>query len=226
MVEFRGVSKLFGRPGGGRVEALSDVSFEVKPGDVVVVVGPSGAGKSTLLRLVTGEERPSRGAVLVDGVAVADLSARRLARLRRTLGIVSQPGRLLDECTVTENLTRVLRALGTGRREARERAATALGDAGLAAMRDARPAELAEGERRRLLLARALATRPRLLVADEPVARADPAELAAVAGLVRAAVRAGGTALVATAVPELAPTLQGRRLELAGGRLCPEAPAG
>ncbi len=226
MVEFRGVSKLFGRPGGGRVEALSDVSFEVKPGDLVVVVGPSGAGKSTLLRLVTGEERPTRGAVLVEGVAVADLSARRLARLRRTLGIVSQPGRLLEECTVTENLTRVLRALGMSRRAARERAGAALVEAGLAPVRDARPAELAEGARRRLLLARALATRPRLLVADEPVAGADPAELAAVAGLVRGAVTAGVTALVATAVPELAPALRGRRLQLAGGRLGPEALAG
>ena len=73
MLEFRGVFKVYGRAAGGRVEALVDLSLEVKPGELAVVVGPSGAGKSTLLRLITGEERPTRGAVLVDGTEVGTL---------------------------------------------------------------------------------------------------------------------------------------------------------
>ena len=77
MLEFRGVSKVYGRSAGRRVEALADLSFEVKPTELVVLVGPGGAGKSTLLRLITGEERPTRGAVLVDGTEVGTLGARR-----------------------------------------------------------------------------------------------------------------------------------------------------
>ena len=78
MLELRSVSKVYGRAAGGRVEALADLSFEVKPTELAVLVGPGGAGKSTLLRLVTGEERPTRGAVLVDGVEVGTLGARGL----------------------------------------------------------------------------------------------------------------------------------------------------
>ena len=88
MLELRSVSKVYGRAAGGRVEALADLSFEVKPTELAVLVGPGGAGKSTLLRLVTGEERPTRGAVLVDGTEVGTLGARGLARLRRSLGVV------------------------------------------------------------------------------------------------------------------------------------------
>ena len=92
MLEFRGVSKVYERAVGGRVEALVDLSFEVKPTELAVLVGPGGAGKSTLLRLVTGEERPTRGAVLVDGVEVGTLGARGLARLRRSLGVFRRTG--------------------------------------------------------------------------------------------------------------------------------------
>ncbi len=157
MLELRGVSKVYGRAAGGRVEALADLTFEVKPTELAVVVGPVGAGKSTLLRLVTGEERPTRGAVLVDGVEVGTLGARGLARLRRSLGVVSQDGQLLPDRTALGNLTFVLRALGAGRAEARDRALAALVEVGLGPVRNALPHELAAGERRRVLLARALA---------------------------------------------------------------------
>jgi cell division transport system ATP-binding protein len=222
MLEFRGVSKVYGRAAGGRVEALVDLSFEVKPTELAVVVGPSGAGKSTLLRLVTGEERPTRGAVLVNGTAVETLGRRGLARLRRSLGIAPQGGCLLPDRTALGNLTFLLRALGAGRVEARDRALAALAETGLGAMRNALPHELAEGDRRRLLLARALATRPRLLLADEPTAMLDLAQAAAVVALLRAAAARGTTCLIATQLPELAHALDGRILQLAAGRLRPE----
>jgi D-methionine transport system ATP-binding protein len=130
MLEFRGVSKTYGRAAGGRVEALVDLSFEVKPAELAVVVGPSGAGKSTLLRLVTGEESPTRGAVLVEGTEVGTLGGRSLARLRRSLGIMPQAGRLLPDRTALGNLTFVLRAFGAGRAEARDRALAALTETG------------------------------------------------------------------------------------------------
>ncbi len=222
MLEFRGVSKVYERAVGGRVEALSDLSFEVKPGELAVVVGPIGAGKSTLLHLITGDERPTRGAVLVEGAEVGALGARGLARLRRGLGVFEQEGRLLPDRTALGNLTVVLRALGAGRADARERALAALVEVGLGPARNALPYELAAGERRRVLLARALATRPRLFLADEPTTMLDPAAAAAVVALLRSLPGHGTTCLVTTQAPELARALDGRVLQLTGGRLRPE----
>ena len=222
MLELRSVSKVYGRAAGGRVEALADLSFEVKPTELAVLVGPVGAGKSTLLRLVTGEERPTRGTVLVDGTEVGTLGARGLARLRRSLGVVCQDGQLLPDRTALGNLTFVLRALGTGWTEARERALATLVEVGLGPARNALPHELAVGERRRVLLARALATRPRLLLADEPTAMLDPTASAAVVTLLRSLPLRGTTCLVATQATDLARALGGRTLQLAAGRLRPE----
>jgi cell division transport system ATP-binding protein len=223
MLELRGVSKVYGRAAGGRVEALVDLSFEVKPTELAVLVGPGGSGKSTLLRLVTGEERPTRGGVLVDGVEVAALGGRGLARLRRDLGVLAQDGVLLPDRTALGNVTFVLRALGAGRTAARERALAALVDVGLGPARNALPHELAAGERRRVLLARALAPRPRLFLADEPTAQLDATDARIVVALLRSLPGRGTTCLVATQDVELARALEGRVLALAAGRLRPEA---
>ena len=223
MLELRGVSKIYGRAAGGRVEALVDLSFEVKPTELAVLVGPGGAGKSTLLRLVTGEERPTRGSVLVDGVEVGALGARGLARLRRTLGVLAHDGTLLADRTALGNVTFVLRALGVGRAEARERALGALVEVGLGAARNALPHELAAGERRRVLLARALAPRPQLFLADEPTALLDATTGGTVVALLRSLGSRGTTCLVATQELDLARALDGRVLQLAAGRLRPEA---
>ena len=222
MLELRGVSKVYGRAAGGRVEALADLSFEVKPTELAVLVGRVGAGKSTLLRLIAGEERPTRGAVLVDGIEVGTLGARGLARLRRNLSVLSQDGHLLPDRTALGNLTFVLRALGTRRSEARERALEALVEVGLGPARNALPSELAVGERRRVLLARALATRPRLLLADEPTAMLDSTTSAMVVALLRSLPLRGTTCLVTTQTLEVARALDGRVLQLAAGRLQPE----
>jgi cell division transport system ATP-binding protein len=223
MLEFRGVSKVYGRAAGGRVEALVDVSFEVKPAELAVLVGPGGSGKSTLLRLVTGEERPTRGCVLVDGVEVGTLGGRGLARLRRGLGVLAEDGVLLPDRTALGNVTLILRALGAGRAVARERALAALVEVGLGPARNALPQELAAGERRRVLLARALAPRPRLLLADEPTAQLDATDAGLVVALLRSLPGRGTTCLVATQEPDLARALESRVLTLAAGRLRPEA---
>ena len=223
MLELRGVSKVYGRAAGGRVEALIDLSFEVKPTELAVLVGPGGSGKSTLLRLVAGEEPPTRGSVLVDGVEVGTLGKRGLARLRRSLGILFQDAPLLPDRTALGNVTFVLRALGMGRGEAREQALAALVDVGLGPARNALPDELAAGERRRVLLARALAPRPRLLLADEPTAVLDATDAAIVVRLLRSLAERGTTCLVATQEAEIARALDGRVLPLAAGRLRPEA---
>ena len=219
MVEFRGVTKLYPRAGGQRLEALVDLSFEIAPGELTVVAGPSGAGKSTLVRLAMGEERPSRGAVLVAGENLAGLGRHGLARVRRRLGVVSQEGRLLPDRTVFGNVAFVLRALGMRRREARARALAQHREAGLAGRLNALPRELAHAERQRLLLARALASVPSLLLADEPTAMLDGPTTDEILSLLRAAQARGMTVFVATHAPEVAARLGGRKLRLDAGRL-------
>jgi cell division transport system ATP-binding protein len=226
MVEFQGVSKVYTRAAGGRVEVLADTTFQIDSGEMAVVSGPSGAGKTTLLRLVWGEERPSRGAVLVAGANVGTLSGGELARLRRRLAVVPQDRRLLADRTVFGNVAFVLRALGVPRSQVRTRTLEALREAGVTAKLTALPPELAQGERQRLLLARALATAPHLLLVDEPTDMLDDVAAGEVLALLRAVQARGSTVLVATHVPDVAKRLGGRSLVLEGGRVRVEGGAG
>src|SRR5262245_54380409 len=220
MVDFRGVSKLYVRRGGGpAVHALSDATFEVTRGELVLVTGPSGAGKSTLIMLACGEERPSQGQVFIDGEDVGALGRRGLARLRRRLGIAPQDGRLLAERTVLANVAFVLHALGARRRDAHTRGLEALRDAGLVAKASAFPRELTAGERQRLVIARALASAPDLLLADEPTAALDAAAAREVVDLLRSARDRGAAVLVASQASGLAAELGARTLVLEQGRL-------
>ena len=216
MLEFSGVSKVYARTAGGRVHALVEASFRVAPGELVAVCGPAGAGKSTLCRLAWGEERASRGSVVLDGAPLESLGGRGLARLRRRLGVVPQEPRLVPDRTALGNVTVVLRALGMGRSAARTRAYELLSTAGLGAKPNALPAELALGERQQLAIARALATAPDLVLADEPFATGDGAPVAA---LLRSVHAQGTTVLIATRAVRLAEELGARVLTLEAGRL-------
>jgi cell division transport system ATP-binding protein len=215
MLEFRGVSKVYVRAAGGRVQALVDASFRIAPGELVVVCGPAEAGKSTLCRLAWGEERASRGSVLLADEPLESLGTRGLARLRRRVGVVPQEPRLVFDRTVLGNVTVVLHALGMGRLAARTRAVEVLRAAGLGSRLSALPAELAQGERRQLALARAMAPSPELLVADEPLLSGDGAPLAE---LLRAIHAQGTAVLIATRDPRLL-AAGARVLALAAGRL-------
>ncbi len=195
------------------------MSLEVKPGETVVLGGPRGAGKTTPLRLITGEARATRGSVLVLEEDVVTLRRRGLARLRREMGIVPQDRRLLADRTVFGNVSLGLRALGHRRTEARARAREALEEVGLTAQRNLAPAELAEGDRLRLCLARAVAPEPRLLLLDEPVTGLDGNALAELVDLLRRRHEHGATIVLATQATDLAGRLDARRIILDRGRL-------
>jgi len=220
MVEFRGVSKTYARAAGGRVHALSDATFSIGPGELSILSGPAGAGKSTVLRLAAGEERPTAGTVLVEGQDLGRLRRRELGRLRRGLGVIPQEPRLLADRTVFGNVAVVLRALGFPAREVRTRALGVLREVGLGARPNALPGELARGERQRLAIARALATHPRLVLADEPFAALDAAEADELLAVLRAALGRGATVLLATRVASF-PDAAGRApvIRLDGGRV-------
>jgi cell division transport system ATP-binding protein len=218
MIELHRVWKIFS-VGPVKVPALTDVSFRVAKGEFVTLCGPSGAGKTTLLRLLYRDDVPSEGDVEVLGEDVTSLNRRQVAALRRSIGIVFQDAKLLPGRTVYENVAFVLRVLGTPRREITGRVFDALRAVGLSARAQAYPAQLSQGEAQRAALARAIARKPLLLIADEPTGNLDEGMAAEVLDIVKDIWAGGTTVLFATHQASLAATLGRRTLSLQGGRL-------
>ncbi|HTK98099.1 MAG TPA: ABC transporter ATP-binding protein [Pseudomonadales bacterium] len=156
------------------VHALRGVDLDVAPGEFVSLAGPSGSGKSTLLNLIGGLDRPSSGEVTVDGVALAGLSEAQLADLRLTkIGFVFQAYNLIPVLSARENVEFIMQLQGVVPAERRERALEILASLGMAELADRRPGEMSGGQQQRVAVARAIVTRPALLLADEPSANLD-----------------------------------------------------
>nr|WP_245263449.1 methionine ABC transporter ATP-binding protein [Azorhizobium doebereinerae] len=175
VIRFEGVEKTFpARSGSGAVSALTDVNLAVPEGAIVGVIGRSGAGKSTLIRLVNGLERPTAGRIVVDGTDITALSERGLRQARRSIGMIFQHFNLLARRTAFENVALPLEIAGIPAREIKSRVEPLLDLVGLADKRDRYPAELSGGQKQRVGIARALATRPRVLLSDEATSALDP----------------------------------------------------
>jgi NitT/TauT family transport system ATP-binding protein len=166
-VELTGVDKTFPATGGGAVHALSGIELRLAPGEFVSLIGPSGCGKSTLLRVVADLEQPSAGTVLVGG------KSPRQARLDQDYGIAFQQAGLLEWRTVAENVELPLHVHRVAKAERRGRAAELLELVGLADFAAHRPSQLSGGMQQRVAIARSLATRPKLLLMDEPFGALD-----------------------------------------------------
>jgi len=153
--------------------ALSGINLEIGKGKFVFIVGPSGAGKTTLLRLIIREEKPMEGKILVDGVDVVNLPARKLPKLRRKVGMVFQSYRLLPKRTVYENVAFALEVSGRSNREIQKVVPTMLRLVGLEDKDNHFPNQLSGGEAQRTAIARALVHEPDILLADEPTGNLD-----------------------------------------------------
>ena len=202
-----------------KVPALSDVSFWIESGEFVVLTGPSGAGKTSLLRLLYRADVPSEGEVEVLGRTLSTLSRRDVAGLRRSIGVVFQDSKLLAGRTVYDNVAFVLQVTGTPRRDVTARAFDALRAVGLSARAKAFPSQLSQGEAQRAALARALARKPALLLADEPTGNLDEVMAGEILEVMKDIWQRGTTVLLATHQARLAETLKRRTLTLEGGRL-------
>ncbi len=215
MISFSAVVKRY--PGGQ--EGLKGVSFTIEPGEFAFVAGHSGAGKSTLLKLIPAIERPSSGAILVNGQNVGALKRSALPYLRRNLGLVFQDQKLLYDRSVYDNVMLPLAFGELGGREAARRARAALEKVGLLAREKANPIQLSGGEQQRLAIARAVVNRPSVLIADEPTANLDAESAAAILEIFAAFNQVGVTVLVATHDEALIGRFARRVLRLARGSL-------
>jgi len=212
------LSKHYGR-GRKEVAGLRDVDFTVAAGEFVAVVGPSGSGKTTLLLSLGGLIHPSAGQVLVDGVSIYDLKPAERVELRRSkIGFLFQTFNLIPYLTALENTQVPLMIAGRPPAEQREIAASLLGRVGLGDRLYHKPSELSIGQQQRVALARTLANRPSIILADEPTGNLDPATSDSVAAMLEDLNREGITIVMVTHDPRMA-VHAGRAVELVDGRV-------
>jgi cell division transport system ATP-binding protein len=220
VIRFDRVSKRY--PNGR--EALSEVSFEIADGEMVFLTGRSGAGKSTVLKLIALLERPSRGQVIVNGDSTSRLPPRRVPMYRRRIGVVFQEHRLLMDRPVFDNVALPLVVTDTSYREIEKRVRAALDQVGLLGKERVAPQELSVGEQQRVGIARAIISKPPLLVADEPTGNLDATLAEEVMGLFKRFNEVGVTVIVATHDLHLVQESGKREIVLDGGRLLSSSP--
>ncbi len=199
--------------------ALENLTFSIDRGEFVFFVGSSGAGKSTLMKLIIREEKPNGGVLKVFGRDVARLPKHRLPFLRRNIGMVFQDFRLMEDRSVYENVAFAMTVIGSSRREIRRRVPHVLGLVGLKDKARAKVTDLSGGEQQRVGLARAIANRPAMIIADEPTGNLDPGTALDIMNLLRSINLRGTTVLVATHNRDIVDQFKKRVLYLDGGRL-------
>ncbi len=219
MIQLEEVTKRF--PGGQ--EALSGLSLSVEKGEMVFVTGHSGAGKSTLLRLIALIDRPTDGQVIVDGQNTRRVKRRKIPAYRRQIGMVFQDHKLLYDRTVFDNVALPLVIAGMSYKEAGRRVRPALEHVDLLHKEKRNPATLSAGEQQRVGIARAVVSRPKLLIADEPTGNLDPDLSLEVMRMFRRFNEVGVTLLIASHDIALIDKLGCRRIELDGGKLAQAA---
>jgi putative ABC transport system ATP-binding protein len=228
IIQCRGVEKTYVQ-GAVRVPALQGIDLDIAAGDFATLSGPSGSGKTTLLSLIGGLDRPTSGSIRVDGESIEAMERNRLADLRlHKIGFVFQSYSLIPVLSAIENVAFILQLLGESRHEREQRAREMLREVGLEGLEGRRPARLSGGQQQRVAVARALAPRPAIVLADEPSANLDShnaEELIALMARLNAS--SGTTFLIATHDARVIAHSR-RQIELTDGRISrdqmPDAP--
>ncbi len=209
------VTKTYNRKG----TALERISLHVEPKEFVIIVGASGAGKSTLLKLLTREEKPTSGKIIVGGIDYERLKDRDIPYLRRKIGVVFQDFKLLPAKTVFENVSFALEIIGLSNREIRHTVPKVLDLVGLKGKEDAYPGELSGGERQRVAIARAVVRQPKILIADEPTGNLDPKHAWDVIRVLEKINRYGTTVLLTTHNQDIVNKLKRRVVTISDGHI-------
>ena len=204
---------------GTKKDVLKDLDLTIKDGEFLFLVGPSGSGKSTIIKLLTGEVKASGGKIRVNDFDLRTIKRRHLPKLRRTLGVIFQDFRLIDDMTVYENVAFAMRVVGAPNREIRKRVPYVLDLVGLTDCKNRQPRELSGGEQQRVAIARALVNSPGLIIADEPTGNLDPAKSLEIMMLLNKINEMGTTVLVVTHEKELVNAFGKRVVSLSDGVL-------
>jgi len=203
----------------GKNAALNKVSVHIEPKEFVIVVGKSGAGKSTLMKLLTREEKPTSGKILVGGVDYDTLSDKDIPQLRRRIGVVYQDFKLLPNKTVFENVAFALEIVGMSNKEMRHTVPKVLKLVGLADKSEHFPKQLSGGEQQRVAIARAVVRQPKILIADEPTGNLDPKHGWDVIKILEKINRHGTTVLLTTHNQEVVNRLKRRVVTVDEGKI-------
>ena len=214
IIRFEDVSKSFGAQ-----SILEHASFAIHPGEFVSIVGQSGAGKSTILKLISAEEEPSEGDISFDGRSLRDIKRKHLPYYRRNIGTIFQDFKLFPRKTVEENIAYALEVDGYPSQEIRESTAQILEIVGLADKAHRFPKELSGGEQQRVSIARALITRPKVIIADEPTGNLDPLSAEGIISLLLEINSYGTTVILATHNKTIVDSLARRVITIDHGRI-------
>lgn len=221
MIEFRNVSKVYNNG----TEALHNINLKVEKGEFVFIVGSSGAGKSTFLKLITCEERPNEGQVLIDGQDISHIRKGKIPYVLRKMGLVFQDFRLIDHMTVYDNVAFAMRVVGASPKAIKKRVPYILGLVGLQHKAKHYPTEMSGGERQRVGLARALVNNPSMIIADEPTGNIDPALSYEIVDLLSAINERGTTVLMVTHEHSLVKHFHKRIIQIHSGEIVADTAA-
>ena len=213
MLEFVHVDKTYKN----KVCALNDCNFKIEQGEFVFLIGPSGAGKSTITKLILKEINPDRGKIYLYGEDITRLKARKVPKLRQSIGMVFQDFKLLENKTVYQNIKYVMQILGKSSSEIKSTIDTVLDLVNLKDKKNAYPHELSGGEMQRVCIARSMVNKPKLLIADEPTGNLDPVTSMDIANALVRINERGTTVIMITHEKDIVNKLQKRVIQLDKG---------
>ncbi len=216
MVRMNNVTKVYDSSG---TVALDGVDLSIDEGEFVFLVGPSGSGKTTLMKLITGEIHADSGEITVNDFDMMKIKRRKLPKMRRTLGVIFQDYRLIENMTVYDNVAFAMRVVGASNKEISKRVPYVLELVGLEGREKRMPNELSGGEQQRVAIARALVNSPRMIVADEPTGNLDPVRSLELMLLFEKINEMGTTILVVTHEKELVNAFSKRVITIDGGHV-------
>ncbi len=216
MIKFINVSKTYED---SDTHAINGISFNIDDGEFVFIVGQSGAGKSTLLKLIMREQVPTQGDIIIDDQTINKLKRRQVPYLRRKMGMVYQDFRLIEKMNVFDNVAFAMRVIGASQSEIKERVTQILKVVGLEHKMFVRPSQLSGGEQQRVSLARAIANKPKILIADEPTANVDTNMSLEIMKILKKINKFGTTVIVVTHDKELVNRFGGRIMEIEKGKV-------